>query len=73
MPELANIRREKFAQGVASGLTGAEAYRRVAGSNSKNADMCANESMKQAGVKERTYFGREYGRSIERAFEKAAQ
>jgi hypothetical protein len=31
MPELANIRHEKFAQGVASGLTGAEAYRRVAG------------------------------------------
>jgi hypothetical protein len=53
MPELANIRHEKFAQGVASGLTGAEAYRRVAGSNSKNADVCANDWMKQAGVKER--------------------
>ena len=45
MPELTNIRHEKFAQGVASGLTGAEAYRRVAGSNSKNADVCANDWM----------------------------
>jgi Helix-turn-helix domain len=36
MPELANIRHERFAQGVVNGLTGAEAYRRVAGSsNSK--------------------------------------
>ena len=31
MPELANIRHEKFAQGVAGGLTGAEACRRVVG------------------------------------------
>ena len=35
MPELANSRHERFAQGVVNGLTGAEAYRRVAGSNSK--------------------------------------
>jgi AraC-like DNA-binding protein len=35
MPELANIRHERFAQGVVNGLTGAEAYRRVADSNSK--------------------------------------
>jgi hypothetical protein len=35
MPELANIRDERFIQGVVNGLTGAEAYRRVAGSNSK--------------------------------------
>ena len=35
IPELANIRHERFTQGVVNGLTGAEAYRRVAGSNSK--------------------------------------
>jgi hypothetical protein len=34
-------------------LTGAEAYRRVAGRDSKNADVCANDWMKHAGVKER--------------------
>jgi hypothetical protein len=43
----------KFAQSVASGLNGAEAYRGVAGSNSKNSDVCANDWMKQTGVKER--------------------
>jgi hypothetical protein len=35
MPELANLQHERFAQGVVNGLTGAEAYRRLAGSNSK--------------------------------------
>ena len=53
MPELTNGRHDKFAQGLASGLTDTEAYCRVDGSNSKNADVCANDWMKQAGVKER--------------------
>ena len=41
---LKNSRHEKFAQGVASGLSGSEAYRQVAGAAvRKNSDVMADE------------------------------
>jgi hypothetical protein len=51
---LKNSRREKFAQGVASGLSGSEAYRHVVGAAAgKNADVMADDWMKRPGVRER--------------------
>jgi hypothetical protein len=52
MPELSSARHELFAQGVASGLTGSEAYRRAIGKG-KNADVHAAEFMARPGIKER--------------------
>ena len=55
MPQLRNIRHEKFAQSVACGLPQSEAYRRVAGRgpSAKNANVHANEWANCSGVKER--------------------
>jgi hypothetical protein len=51
---LKNSRHEKFAQCVASGLTGSEAYRQVAGATAgKNADVLAARWMDSPGVRER--------------------
>ncbi len=54
MGPLKNPRYEKFAQMVASGLTGSEAYRQVAGATAgKNADVLAARWMDSPGVRER--------------------
>ena len=54
MGPLKNSRYEKFAQMVASGLTGSEAYRQVAGATAgKNADVLAARWMDSPGVRER--------------------
>jgi hypothetical protein len=54
MGPLKNSRYEKFAQIVASGLTGSEAYRQVAGATAgKNADVLAARWMDSPGVSER--------------------
>jgi hypothetical protein len=54
MGPLTNSRYEKFAQMVASGLTGSEAYRQVAGATAgKNADVLAARWMDSPGVRER--------------------
>jgi hypothetical protein len=54
MGPLKNSRHEKFAQAVASGLSGSEAYRQVVGAAAgKNADVIANQLMNQHGVRER--------------------
>ena len=54
MAVLKNSRHEKFAQAVASGLSGSEAYRRVVGAAAgKNADVMADQLMDQHGVRER--------------------
>ena len=51
---LKNSRHEKFAQAVASGLSGSEAYRQVVGAAAgKNADVMADQLMNQHGVRER--------------------
>jgi hypothetical protein len=53
MPKFAKIQHEKFAQSVASGLTGsAEAYLQASGRNRRNFDVCANVCTKQAAVKQ---------------------
>ena len=53
MPVLENPRHEKFAQLRASGKTGSDSYRGVAGSNAKNPDALADQWMKRPGVRER--------------------
>jgi hypothetical protein len=54
MGPLKKSRYEKFAQMVASGLTGSEAYRQVAGATAgKNADVLAARWMDSPGVRER--------------------
>ena len=53
MAVLKNSRHEKFAQGVASGLTGADAYRQVLGYTGKQADGLATRWMERPGVRER--------------------
>jgi hypothetical protein len=50
---LKNSRHEKFSQGVASGLSGSEAYRQVAGAAAGNADVIADDLMNRPGVRER--------------------
>jgi Terminase small subunit len=50
---LKNVRHEKFAQCVASGLSGAEAYRQAAEYSGKQADGNAANWMKRPGVRER--------------------
>jgi hypothetical protein len=52
MPNLASIRHEKFAQGVGSGLSASEAYRRVTGDR-KDADVKGDQWMNKPGVKAR--------------------
>ena len=49
---LKNSRHEKFAQGVASGLSGSEAYRRVVGAASGK-NVMADQLMNHYGVRER--------------------
>jgi hypothetical protein len=53
MASLKNVRHEKFAQCVASGLTGADAYRQVMNYTGKEADGNAANWMKRPGVRER--------------------
>ena len=54
MAVLKNSRHERFAQGVASGLSGSKAYRQVVGAAAgKNADVMADQLMNQHGVRER--------------------
>jgi hypothetical protein len=53
MASLKNVRHEKFAQCVASGLTGAEAYRQVMNYTGKEADGNAANWMNRPGVRER--------------------
>ena len=54
MAVLKNSRHEKFAQAVASGSSGSEAYRQVVGAGAgKNADVMADQLMNQHGVRER--------------------
>jgi hypothetical protein len=53
MASLKNVRHEKFAQCVASGLSGADAYRRAAEYSGKQADGNAANWMKRSGVRER--------------------
>jgi hypothetical protein len=49
-----NSRHERFAQGVASGLSGSETYRQFLGAAAgKNADVMADQLMNQHGVRER--------------------
>ena len=50
---LKNVRHEKFAQCVASGLTGADAYRQVMNYTGKEADGNAANWMNRPGVRER--------------------
>ena len=50
---LKNVRHEKFAQCVASGLSGADAYRQAAEYSGKQADGNAANWMKRPGVRER--------------------
>jgi hypothetical protein len=52
MPTLKNVRHEKFCQGVASGLSHSESYRRICGNN-RNTDVHGAERMKRPGVRER--------------------
>ena len=68
MGPLKNSRYEKFAQMVASGLTGSEAYRQVAGATGgKNADVLAARWMDSPGVRERLNELKEGVRRVERA------
>ena len=53
MASLKNVRHEKFAQCVASGLSGAEAYRQAAEYSGKQADGNVAYWMKRPGVRER--------------------
>ena len=53
MASLKNVRHEKFAQCVASGLTGADAYRQVMNYTGKEADGNAANWMNRPGVRER--------------------
>jgi hypothetical protein len=53
MASLKNVRHEKFAQCVASGLSGADAYRQAAEYSGKQADGNAANWMNRPGVRER--------------------
>ena len=53
MASLKNVRHEKFARCVASGLSGADAYRQAAEYSGKQADGNAANWMKRPGVRER--------------------
>ena len=53
MASLKNVRHEKFAQCVASGLSGADAYRQAAEYWGKQADGNAANWMKRPGVRQR--------------------
>jgi Terminase small subunit len=53
MASLKNVRQEKFAQCVASGLSGSDAYRQAAEYSGKQADGNAANWMKRPGVRER--------------------
>jgi hypothetical protein len=53
MASLKNVRHEKFVQCVASGLTGADAYRQVMNYTGKEADGNAANWMNRPGVRER--------------------
>ena len=53
MASLKNVRHEKFAQCVASGLSGADAYRQAAEYSGNQADGNAANWMKRPGVRER--------------------
>jgi hypothetical protein len=54
MPALERPRKEKFAQGIASGLSGSEAYRQAAGATAgKNADTLADQWMKRPEIRAR--------------------
>jgi Terminase small subunit len=53
MASLKNVRHEKFAQCVASGLSGADAYRQAAEYSGKQADGNAANWMRRPGVRER--------------------
>jgi hypothetical protein len=53
MASVKNVRHEKFAQCVASGLSGADAYRQAAEYSGKQADGNAANRMKRPGVRER--------------------
>ena len=66
MPPLANVRREKFAQGLAEGLSGAEAYRR-AGYRGKghSAEAASSQILRNLEVQQRVADLR--GRTAERA------
>jgi hypothetical protein len=48
-----NQRQEVFAQGIASGLSGVEAFKRVTPGNPKDCDAKANQMRGQPGVEER--------------------
>jgi phage terminase small subunit len=53
MPVLKNPRHERFAQLRASGKSGFESYRIVAGKNARNADVRADELTSRPDVRER--------------------
>jgi Terminase small subunit len=53
MASLKNVRHEKFAQCVASGLSGSDAYRQAAEYSGRQADGNAANWMKRPGVRER--------------------
>jgi hypothetical protein len=53
MPILENPRHERFAQLRASGKTGSDSYRAIAGKDARYADVRADQLMKMPGVRER--------------------
>jgi hypothetical protein len=55
MPKFKNLnqRQEIFAQGIASGLSGVEAFKRVTPGNPKDCDAKANQMRRQPGVEAR--------------------
>ena len=53
MPILENPRHERFAQLRASGKTGSDSYRAIAGKDARYADVRADQLMKTPGVRER--------------------
>ena len=53
MPILENPRHERFAQLRASGKTGSDSYRAIAGKDARYADVRADQLMKMSGVRER--------------------
>ena len=52
MPALATPKDEMFCQGVASGLSHAEAWRKATG-KVKNADVCCDQLLGKIGIRER--------------------
>jgi hypothetical protein len=53
VPILENARHERFAQLRASGKTGSDSYRAIAGEDARYADVRADQLMKMPGVRER--------------------